>query len=164
MKKTKYFGIFLILVSVFTMSGCVDISGDTTENSYNADNSVNNSNNTIPESSSGTEPVIEDSEYPAIPDYPAGANSIGQLDLNCKDDIIYYTLSYVCFKDTVRLSTTTDSGEITEDEDTRIKGDPWVYYERGHIDREGKSDSITVTGTVTGGNPGGTYTAKCESL
>jgi len=163
MKKLKYI-VTMLIAAAFITTGCVDIKGDTTsnENSYNTDNSVDNSYNT--NSSTGNDPIVNDSEYPEIPDYPAGANSIGQLDLNCKDDVIYYTLSYVCFKDTVKLSTSTSSGTLFEDEDSRINSDPWIYFERGHIDREGKPNEVTVTGTVTGGNPGGTYTAKCEAL
>jgi len=109
-------------------------------------------------------PNIDASGYPTIPKYAAGVNSTGMIEVNCQDDIIYYTLSYVCFIPTVKLSTKTNSGTLTEDKDAKQGANPFTYYEYGHIDRDGKADAVKVTGTITGGNGGGPYTARCGKV
>ena len=156
-----------LAIAAMLMIGCADYTGDTvnTNGSHNTDNGTDNSGNTNNTGGGETEkPDIDDSEFPAVPTYPAGANSIGQLDVNCKDDIIYYTLSYVCFKTTVKLATTANGVEVQEDEDTIQGSDPFVYYEQGHYERRGSTDSVTLIGTVSGGNPGGTYEKSCPSI
>ena len=104
---------------------------------------------------------IDDSAYPAIPNYPAGANSYGILELNCKDDIIYYTLSYACFKTTVKLSVKADGNPTNEFEDSRQGSNPFIYYEFGYYERGGSTNKVEVVGTITDGNGGGPYRASC---
>ena len=104
---------------------------------------------------------IDDSAYPAIPNYPDGANSYGILELNCKDDIIYYTLSYACFKSTVKLSVVADGNPTIESEDSRQGSDPFIYYEFGYYKRGGSTNKVEVVGTITSGNGGGPYRASC---
>jgi len=104
---------------------------------------------------------IDDSAYPAIPNYPAGANSYGILELNCKDDIIYYTLSYACFKQTVKLSVKADGNPTHEFKDSRQGSNPFIYYEFGYYERGGSTNKVEVVGTITDGNGGGPYSASC---
>ena len=104
---------------------------------------------------------IDDSAYPAIPNYPAGANSYGILELNCKDDIIYYTLSYACFKQTVKLSVKADGNPTHESKDSRQGSNPFIYYEFGYYERGGSTNKVEVVGTITDGNGGGPYSASC---
>ena len=104
---------------------------------------------------------IDDSAYPAIPNYPAGANSYGKLELNCKDDIIYYTLSYICFKSTVKLSVKADGKPTNAFEDSIQGSNPFIYYQFGYYERGGSTNEVEVVGTITGGNGGGPYSASC---
>jgi len=104
---------------------------------------------------------IDDSAYPAIPNYPAGANSYGILELNCKDDIIYYTLSYACFKQTVKLSVKADGNPTHEYKDSRQGSNPFIYYEFGYYERGASTNKVEVVGTITDGNGGGPYSASC---
>lgn len=104
---------------------------------------------------------IDNSAYPAIPNYPAGANSYGILELNCKDDIIYYTLSYACFKTTVKLSVTANGKPANEFEESKQGSNPFIYYEFGYVARGGSTNTVEVVGTITGGNGGGPYKASC---
>jgi len=104
---------------------------------------------------------IDNSAYPAIPNYPAGANSYGILELNCKDDIIYYTLSYACFRTTVKLSVVADGKPTTVFEDSKQGSNPFIYYQFGYYERGGSTNAVEVVGTITGGNGGGPYRASC---
>jgi len=104
---------------------------------------------------------IDDSAYPAIPNYPAGANSYGILELNCKDDIIYYMLSYACFKQTVKLSVKADGNPTHESKDSRQGSNPFIYYKFGYYERGGSTNKVEVVGTITGGNGGGPYSVSC---
>ena len=160
--KTKYLKYSLSALVAITIgfTGCVD---DTIQSVID-DNTDNPSDSVQIDDGNNNTPNIDDSAYPAIPNYPNGANSIGMIEVNCQDDIIYYTLSYVCFRTTVKLSTKTTSGTLTEDEDAKQGTNPFTYYESGHITRDGKVDAVEVTGTITGGNGGGPYTARCAQV
>ena len=155
------------LVAIIALVGCGNYTGETVYENSNNDNSTNNSGNDNGNGgdtgSGDSAPDLDDSAYPAIPDYPEGANSLGILEVNCKDDIIYYTLSYACFKTTVKLSTTANGKPTSSDENSKEGSPRFVYFERGHYERDGSSNGVELIGTVTGGNPGGTYTASCAA-
>lgn len=104
---------------------------------------------------------IDDSAYPPIPNYPDGANSYGTLELNCQDDIVYYTLSYICFKSTVKLSVTANGNPTIQTEESKQGSNPFIYYEHGYYERGNSADAVEVVGTITGGNGGGPYRASC---
>lgn len=108
---------------------------------------------------------IDNSAYPAIPNYPAGANSYGTLELNCKDDIIYYTLSYACYRTTVKLSVVADGKPTIVFEDSKQGPgqvpDAFIYYQFGYYERGGSTNAVEVVGTITGGNGGGPYSVSC---
>ena len=108
---------------------------------------------------------IDNSAYPAIPNYPTGANSYGILELNCKDDIVYYTLSYACFRTTVKLSVVAEGKPTTVFQDSKQGSgqvpDAFIYYQFGYYERGGSTNAVEVVGTITGGNGGGPYSASC---
>jgi len=148
------------LIAIIALVGCADYTGDTVYENSNNDTSVTDNGNS---GSGDNTPNLDDSAYPAIPNYPEGANSVGALEVNCKDDIIYYTLSYACFKTTVQLSTKANGKATSSDENSKEGSPRFVYFERGHYERDGSSNGVELIGTVTGGNPGGTYTASCAA-
>ena len=92
-------------------------------------------------------------DYPAIPAYPGNVNSTGQLAVTCKNDIIYYTLSYACLHPDVRLSTKIGGKNVLPDEHQRTGGPRYVYHESGHFERNGATTPVAINGTVQGGNP-----------
>ena len=108
--------------------------------------------------------TIDDSAYPPIPNYPAGANSYGTLELNCKDDIVYYTLSYICYKNTVKLSVTANGNPTIQSEESKQGSNPFIYYEHGYYERGNSTNAVEVVGTIIGGNGGGPYRASCLGL
>jgi len=97
--------------------------------------------------------------YPAIPAYPAGVNSYGKLDVICKGNDVAYTLSYACYRTSVRLSAKVDGSRLKADKQGRLGGPRFTFYEQGHFTKG--NGAATIAGTVTGGNPGGTYVKVC---
>jgi len=99
-------------------------------------------------------------DYPAIPKYAPAVNSYGQMQVNCKGNQVYYTLTYACYRASVRLSSTVDGQKITPDKTGHTPGPRMVFFEQGHFTKG--NAPATVSGVVTGGNPGGTYNKTCR--
>ena len=108
---------------------------------------------------------IDNTAFPPIPNYPTGANSYGILELNCKDNFVYYTLSYACYRSTVKLSVKANGNPTNVFKDSKQGSgqvpDPFIYYQFGYYERGSSTSAVEVVGTITGGNGGGPYSASC---
>ena len=98
--------------------------------------------------------------YPKIPNYAPKANSVGQLQVNCDGKNVAYTLTYACYRASVRTSATVDGHKLTPDKKGKIGGPRMVFFEQGHFTKG--NTPATIVGKVTGGNPGGTYIKVCR--
>ena len=103
---------------------------------------------------------VTKADYPAVPSYAAGVNSYGQLQVKCKNNTVFYTLSYACFKPGVKLSATVDGQPLEAEKSGKLGGPRYTFYQQGHFTKG--NTPATIAGKVTGGNPGGTYTKVCK--